>query len=126
MGDRGNIVVRQGDDKKDDVWFYTHRSGSKIGNTVKGALSKQWRWTDSSYLARIIFDSLTCGENGTETGFGISNRLQDNEHDIVVVDVPKQAVYTIKECDLEKFRLPNRKKVKHAKKPVSFENYIKV
>ena len=89
MGDRGNIVVREG---KDEVWFYSHWSGSSIGDVVKEALSRRQRWDDAPYLARIVFDTLTQGEHGGETGFGIWNGVCDNEHDIVVVDVAKQKV----------------------------------
>lgn len=32
MGDRGNIVVRQGNTNADDVWFYGHWSGYSIGD----------------------------------------------------------------------------------------------
>lgn len=97
MGDRGNIVVVGADGRKDQVWFYTHWSGSTVRQVVRDALARRLRWNDSSYLARIIFDTLTAGEQGKETGFGISSRLQDNSHDIVVVDAGEQCVYLVSE-----------------------------
>lgn len=87
MGDRGNIVIRYdlGDGKKSDVYFYTHWSGTEIGQVVQKALAKRERWDDDSYLARIIFDGLVGKDTGT-TGFGISPTITDNEHDLLVVD----------------------------------------
>ena len=49
MGERGNIVVRALQDWRDDLWFYTHWSGSDIEGTVQRALAKQWRWGDIPY-----------------------------------------------------------------------------
>lgn len=119
MGDRGNIVIRQGKTSADDVWFYTHWAGSEINQTVKTALARRRRWNDDSYLARIVFDTLTAGSQGEETGFGISCSMQDNEHDIVVVDVPNQTVCTISEGSLVGGRLPDT-----LPKGKSFEDFI--
>lgn len=107
MGDRGNIVVRATkDSNKDDVWFYTHWSGSEIAETAKRALNKaKARWTDSSYFARSVFQELIGDDTGT-TGFGISTTIQDNEHDILVLDTQAQEVFTVKESDLKDGRLP--------------------
>jgi len=44
-------------------------------------------------LARIIWDEFE-GEQKTETGYGISPTLTDNEHPILVVDVAAQMVRT--------------------------------
>lgn len=107
MGDRGNIVIRQGNTKADDVWFYGHWSGYALKPRVAKALAKHWRWNDSSYLARIVFDEFTSGQQGQETGFGISTRMQDNEYPILVVDVPKQIVYEVPEKALVEYRVPD-------------------
>lgn len=107
MGDRGNIVVRQGETNRDDVWFYTHWAGSDLQEVVQKALAKNKRWNDSSYLARIIFDTLTEGQQGEETGFGIAASIGDNSHDIVVVDCPNQSVFVIAESALNDGRIPN-------------------
>ena len=47
------------------------------------------------------------GDHGEEAGFGISTRLQDNEHDIVVIDATKQELFEISRCDLADGRLPD-------------------
>jgi len=122
MGDRGNIVIRQEKDtNRGDVWFYGHWSGSTMGDTVRSALAKRWRWTDYSYLARIVFDCFTAGDQGAETGFGISTTIGGNEHPILVVDCPTQTVYTIEEKELVDHRLPDRPKGKNVQ---SFDKFI--
>lgn len=89
MGDRGNIVV-QSNNKR--VYLYGHWSGTAMPGILKKALAKRWRWDDASYLTRIIFDVLTEGCHGEETGFGIGTEPPDNEHPLIVVDVDKQQV----------------------------------
>lgn len=107
MGDRGNIVIRQGKNTNmDDVWFYTHWSGCEIKDTVRKALSKEERWDDRAYLARIVFCELVKDDAGGLTGFGISTKIGDNEYDILVVDVPGQRVFEIGEDELMDGRVP--------------------
>lgn len=92
MGDRGNIFVReqhQPDTGEEGVYLYTHWNGSRVAQVAAQALSSpegRSRWSDGSYLARIIFDHLTRDAYDAETGYGISSRLLDNEHPIVIVD----------------------------------------
>lgn len=123
MGDRGNIVIRQGETNRDDVWFYTHWAGSEIKKVVQKALGKNKRWDDSSYLARIIFDTLTDGAHGEEGGFGISTRIGDNSHDILVVDCPNQSVFSIAESALDDGQIPNGFK---ADKLRSFKDFASI
>jgi hypothetical protein len=89
MGDRGNIVI---EDSGERVYLYTHWKGSDIGLIVSKALARRQRWDDPPYLACIIFDELTDGQKSGETGYGISSRLGDNEHPVLVVDCAKQLV----------------------------------
>ena len=89
MGDRANIVIQDGED---EVWLYTHWDGYRYEDALRDALAKRWRWDDAPYLARIIFEELIKGNEGTETGFGISTRMCDNEHPILVVDTDSQEV----------------------------------
>ncbi len=106
MGDRGNIVVRSS--HTGQVWFYTHWSGSDITGVVKRALAKKWRWNDAPYLARIVFDELTAGEQGNETGFGISTSIGDNSHAICLIDVDRQKVSMVKESALTGGKIPEK------------------
>jgi hypothetical protein len=91
MGDRGNIFVKNGDEK--GVYLYSHWGGSELPIILKQALSRQIRWGDASYLTRIIFDEMTRDRQGEELGFGISAVLTDNEHPIVVVDTERQVAF---------------------------------
>ena len=92
MGDRGNIVVQESLGKR--VYFYTHWQGSEVKSIVKKALSREQRWDDASYLARIIFSTLVPQEQwNKETGFGISASAAMDAHTIIVVDVASQSVW---------------------------------
>lgn len=94
MGCRGNIAIEgyRREDKQDCIYFYTHWTGYRVHAITQAALRKRWRWTDNSYLARIIFDEL-CPERGQETGYGISTEeAGDNEYPLVYVDPNKQEV----------------------------------
>lgn len=91
MGDRGNIRVASGDGF---VYLYSHWGGSELPVTLKEALAREQRWNEESYLARIIFDTMTFGEQGSETGYGIATYAPDSEHPVLTVDCDKQAVIT--------------------------------
>ena len=92
MGDRGNIEV-------DGVNLYGHWSGAILPQILQESLAKRWRWTDGSYLARIIFCRMVRGEEATETGFGISpaGALPDNEYPVLRVSTSAQRVYMLSE-----------------------------
>lgn len=122
MGDRGNIVVRASEDNRDDVWFYTHWSGSSIQDVAKAALkqAKDDRWGDTPYLARIVFDNLK-GDDRGNTGFGISTCIGDNENAIVVIDDANQRVFLIEEDELSDGRIPNGYKPNNSQ---TYEEFI--
>lgn len=107
MGDRGNIVIKEG---RNQVWLYTHWSGSDIEDTLKSALSKAPdRRADAPYLARIVFQELVGDDHGT-TGYGISGSIGDNEHPVLVCDCDTQTVYHMSESALVEGRLPEPQK----------------
>jgi hypothetical protein len=64
MGDRGQVKIG-------GVTLYTHWGGYTLKADVQRAIAKKWRWGDTSYLTRIIFDEMK-GDDRGETGFGIS------------------------------------------------------
>ena len=97
MGDRGNIVVRS---EYGDVWFYTHWRGSEMKDVLQEVLSRRVRWDDAAYLARMIFSALIKNNVDGETGYGISNCMLDNQHGILVVDVPNQKILRMEELSL--------------------------
>lgn len=70
MGDRRNVIVEQ--DNGTDLVFYTHWDGSELPETLAKALKRgKPRWTDPTYLARIIFSEMIQGYVLDETGYGI-------------------------------------------------------
>lgn len=88
MGDRGNIIVKDGDS---EVFLYTHWKGSDLPDILRSALERgEDRWTDGPYLARIIFCDMLGDDDGL-SGFGISSKYCDGGTDLTV-DVDKQTV----------------------------------
>ena len=74
------------------MYLYTHWGASELPETVRKALAKKWRWGDPSYLARIIFDEMTKGSHGEETGFGISTSPAGDAWRLVEVDCRNKTV----------------------------------
>ena len=92
MGDRANVYVVDEQEPSKGVHLYTHWAGTELPETVRQALLRQLRWTDSQYLTRIIFDEMTKGHVGGETGFGISFSVGDGDDRIVRVNPLTQTV----------------------------------
>lgn len=96
MGDRANIKIIQHDGttmEEPALFLYSHWGGDGMANTLKRALIRgASRWDDEIYLARIIFNEMTKGDENETTGFGISTYIGDNEHPIITVDCEKQTV----------------------------------
>jgi len=96
MGDRANVVVidsyPQDAHPKEAVFLYTHWAGYELPETLRSALLYgKSRWDDAPYLSRIIFQEMI-GTSKSQTGYGISSRLTDNEYDLLVVDVARQRI----------------------------------
>jgi hypothetical protein len=93
MGDRGNIIVKDGDSK---VFLYTHWAGYRVADTIRKGLNRNERWTDGSYLARIMFCELISGDSEPLTGttsYGISSTMGDGfEGADIILDVDAQTV----------------------------------
>lgn len=117
MGDRGNIAVVQRDGGL--IFLYTHWGGSSISDDLRTALARRQRWDDGPYLTRIIFDEMAYEWHGTETGFGISTDICDNEHDILVVNPNTQKVYV---NAYESY--PNGYRFVETDTGVSFEDFV--
>jgi len=91
MGDRANVVLRYEDDKR--IYLYTHWGGTALFETLQMALKRgKFRWSDPSYLGRIIFSEMIQYEVLEETGYGIAPYPTDNEWPFLVVDLEKQEV----------------------------------
>ncbi|MDD4869570.1 MAG: hypothetical protein PHR77_03335 [Kiritimatiellae bacterium] len=93
MGDRGNIVVRHENGQR--IYLYTHEYGSHIGYILASALKRAGmeRWDCDCYLTRIIFCEMVRGEEMENIGFGIGTSVPDNDHPMLVVNVPRQRIY---------------------------------
>lgn len=89
MGDRANVYVKDGNR---GVYLYTHWGGSELPGVVADALARRLRWDDGPYLTRIIFCEMVRGQEDSEYGFGISARMCDNEHPIIVIDPRAQTI----------------------------------
>ena len=91
MGDRANVLVKE---NKDDngVYLYTHWNGTKLPTTLQEALAKHWRWDDTPYLTRIIFDVMTRKSRDKETGYGISTQICDGEDRVLEVNCEDMTV----------------------------------
>jgi hypothetical protein len=91
MGDRGNICLKY--ETGQEVWLYTHWSGSDLPQIVARALQKgESRWSDPSYLARVVFQELIGGDDSI-TGFGITPYgPSDNENPIVTIHLEQKVV----------------------------------
>jgi len=90
MGDRANVVVV--DDDGSAVWFYCHGRGLSAFQRARAAIARRARWSDDSYLARIVYDALVKGDEGTETGFGISTGPTGSQRPVLVIFPAHQKV----------------------------------
>ena len=93
MGARAQVKIEE---HGAAVYLYTHWGAGSIVETVKTALRKKWRWTDSEYLARIIFCQMVKGYEDEETGFGIGTEEHGDIEILVTVNIPNQTV-TVKD-----------------------------
>lgn len=91
MGDRSNIVIENAYGTPSRVYLYGHWEGERIIKSAVHGLTSG-RATDIDYLARVVFENMLVRSEsiGTELGYGISARLGDNEHPVLVIsDRPK-------------------------------------
>ena len=87
MATRGQVIIQDGDNA--EVVLYQHYDGDTLLDAVTRAIKREERWTDGSYLARIIFCEMMLTYKPEEifgtTGFGIqTNRQGDTDFDIIV------------------------------------------
>lgn len=90
MGDRGNIFFVDrplSDDEWAGIYMYAHWAGSYLPQMLQSALDRgRGRWGDSQYLARIVFCEIVQDDVLSETGYGLSTFMGDNEHDVIRVN----------------------------------------
>jgi hypothetical protein len=86
MGDRANIGFRSRSSTGECVFLYTHWSGSRLPELAASAVeAARPRWGDASYATRMALTALI-GDVSGDTGWGVGTGLDDNEHDILIVD----------------------------------------
>lgn len=91
MGDRANVKFI--DEAGESVYFYTHCTGSNLPTVVRDALERgRSRWSNSAYLARIVFSEMIRDELLEETGYGISAQPYDAEGREITIDCRTQEV----------------------------------
>lgn len=107
MGDRRQVHF-----KNENIWLYTHWTGTTLPLQVQAALKRgKDRWSDPPYFIRIIFSEMIKDEVMSDIGFGIYNSYQDSNHDDIVIDITKQtisigtSIYTFEEYLNENFEV---------------------
>lgn len=91
MGDRANVRVLA-ESWPTDVYLYTHWTGTELPGIVQSVIAREERWTDPSYLGRMIFSAMVKDHIDAATGYGISSTVGDGDDRIITVDVDRQAV----------------------------------
>lgn len=83
MGDRGNVVIKDG---PSTVYLYSHWGGSRLPKTVADALEGGGlsRIDDGPYLARIIFCEMIKNNVSGTTGYGISSTIGDGDETVII------------------------------------------
>jgi len=88
MGDRAQVHI-----KDKNVYLYTHWNGTDLVDVVRSALKRgRERWSDPEYLARIIFNEMTSGQEKETAGYGIGTAVHGDIWRLVTVDCQKQTV----------------------------------
>ena len=87
MGARAQVKIED-----TGVFLYTHWGSKEIVEDVRTVIRRGLRLTDPEYLARIVFDQMTLGEQGSETGAGISTTQHGDNDILVTIDTTKRTV----------------------------------
>lgn len=88
MGERANVCIEEttGRGQLHQLFLYSHWDGSWLAVALKNALLRgRERWSDYSYLSRIIFCEMIREDVCGTKGYGISPFLCDNEYQILYV-----------------------------------------
>lgn len=93
MGARAQVKIKTS--PKKSVYLYTHWGAESLEQDVARALAKRWRWSDSGYLARIIFEEMVGDKKGTETGFGIDTEQHGDIEKLIKINTEKETIKSI-------------------------------
>lgn len=98
MGDRANIFVIDSTPHAGEahgIYLYTHWNGASWPEMLRETLTMggaRSRWDDAPYLTRMLASYLFSDLGLGSTGGGISTYICDNEHEIIVLDIPSKRV----------------------------------
>lgn len=91
MGDRAQVhFVDTG------VWLYTHWDAYELIETVQRALARKLRWTDTEYLARIVFCEMCKGDYDGEMGYGIGRGQHSDVYRVVEINCKEAEVAVVR------------------------------
>jgi hypothetical protein len=107
MGSRAQVKIED-----TGVFLYTHWGADEIEEDVRTVIRRGKRLNDPEYLARIIFDQMTLGQQGQETGAGIGTQEAGDIEVLVTVSCQRKTV-TVKDV------------YKRTSKTLTFEDFTK-
>ena len=90
MGCRGQVKIRD-DFGVGSVYLYTHWGAEELKEDVALALARRKRWTESEYIARMIFDQMKGNDLG-HLSFGIGTREHGDIEQLITIDCKNQQV----------------------------------
>lgn len=90
MGARAQVHIED-----EGVYLYTHYGSQELPKDVANALDRgRDRWSDSEYLARVIFDEMKEDDIRGTTGYGIGTSAHgDLDYNPIEVNCKKRNVY---------------------------------
>jgi hypothetical protein len=75
------------------IYLYTHSTADDLINVVNNVLSKNVRWDDPDYLARMTFCKMIPVEDwDNENGFGIGTQLYMDIQMLISLDTVHQTI----------------------------------
>ena len=87
MGSRAQVKIQE-----TGVFLYTHWGAGEIQEDVRTVIRRGKRLNDPEYLARIIFDQMTLGQQGQDIGAGIGTQEAGDIEVLVTVDTERKLV----------------------------------
>ena len=92
MGMRRNIALQYGTEKP-EIYLYTHWDAQTLHTTLAFSLDRaRERWSDASYLARVIFTDMTKSAGDDLTGYGLAPYEMDEEYPTITVHLENKTV----------------------------------
>ena len=101
MGMRRNIKLEYAEGG--EIYLYSHWGAEGLEKILAKTLERaKSRWSDESYLARIIFTDMTKDVGEELTGYGLAPYEMDDNFPTLKVDLEKQTVNDVEYEDFIK------------------------